>query len=110
MNFENFTYLFYIALFNWLPILILLIKYKKYVKRNLTTIIKAFLISLPVAVIWDALSIYNRVWYYNADRILNIYIGIMPAEEIVMLSSSILGISIVTVLFYEYLTKHKIIK
>lgn len=110
MVFGNLTYLVYMALFSWLPISLLVIRYKKYVKKNLDAIMKTFLITFPIVVIWDGISIYSKAWQYSPDRITNIYLLIMPIEEILMLASSILGISIVTALFYEYLHKRKMIK
>ena len=110
MAFGNYTYLVYIAVFSWLPVLLLLIRYKKYVKKHLSTIVKAFLITFPIVTVWDAISIYNKAWQYSTDRVINIYIFIMPVEEILMLLSSTLGISIITILFYEYFRKKNIIK
>ncbi len=110
MTFGNFTYLAYMAIFSWLPILLLVILYKNYVKKNSSIIFKTFLITFPPVLIWDGLSIYNKTWQYSSDKIVNIYVSVMPIEEILLVASSIIGISVVTVLFYEYLHKHKIIK
>ena len=110
MPFGNLTYLVYMVIFSWLPILVLGTIYMKYIKRNFIAIAKTFSIAFPVVMIWDTLSIYNKAWKYSSDRILNVYLSIMPIEEILLVSSSILGISIITILFYEYLHKYKVIK
>ncbi len=110
MAFGNYTYLVYMAIFSWLPVLLLLIGYRNYVKKHISTIVKTFLITFPIVVVWDAISIYNRAWQYSTDRVINVYLFVMPIEEILMLSTATLGISIVTILFYEYLHKYKVIK
>ena len=110
MPFENFTYIAYIAMFSWLPVGLLLLKYHKYVKKNLRVICKTFVLTFPVVAFWDGISIYSRAWGYNPDRIINIYLSVMPIEEIIMLASSVTGISVVTVLFYEFLYKRGAIK
>lgn len=109
MTFGNFTYLVYMAIFSWLPILLVTVKYRKYVKKNFSVIKKTFVLIFPIALVWDAMSIYSKAWQYSTDMIINIYISIMPIEEILLLASSILGVSVITILFYEYLHKHKII-
>lgn len=96
--------------FSWLPLLLLMARYNKYVKKNFRIIIRTFILTFPIVVIWDGISIYRQAWQYTQDKVINIYLSVMPIEEIIMLASSILGISIVTVLFYEYLNKKRIIK
>ena len=110
MTFDNFTYLVYMAVFSWLPISILWVRYFKYLKGNFSTIFKAVAISFPVAMIWDIIAVYNKAWQYSPDRILNINIFFMPIEEFLLIGSSVFGIACITVLFYEYLTKRRIIK
>lgn len=110
MTFGNLTYLVYMAVFSWLPIFILWVIYFKWLKRHFQTIVKATAITFPVVMIWDVIAVYNKAWQYSADRILNINIFFMPIEEFLLIGSSVFGVACITVLFYEYLKKHKAIK
>lgn len=110
MTFENFTYLVYMAVFSWLPISILWIRYFKYLKKNFTTIAKAVAIAFPIAMAWDIIAVYSKAWQYGTSRILNINLFFMPIEEFLLIGSSVVGVATVTVLFYEYLLKYGKIK
>lgn len=110
MTFGNLTYVVYMVVFSWLPVFILWIKYYKYSRKNFSIIMKAFAFTFPIVLIWHVISIYDGVWAYSSDKILNIYLSFVPLEEVLLVASAILGISSITILFYEYLHKHKKIK
>jgi len=110
MTFGNLTYIVYMVIFSWLPVFVLWIKYYRYIRKNFSIIIKASALTFPIVLIWHVISIYGGVWAYSSDKILNIYLSFVPLEEVLLVASSILGISSITTLSYEYLHKHKKIK
>ena len=99
--FGNFSYLFYMALFCWVPLLILSLKYHRYLKKYYAVFIKLLLICLPLGIAWDNFGIYFRAWTFVAEKELGIHIFLMPIESLLFTITVAIIICLVTIVLYE---------
>lgn len=90
----QYSYPIWLVIFVLLPNLILFLKYKKmllpYKKIFLLTLMGSFLFSIP----WDIIAVYEKIWYFKAPYILNIWFLGLPIEEHIF-------IAFVTLLFAQ---------
>jgi len=102
MSFGIFSYLVYMAVFCWLPLAYLWIRYRKVVSKYKTPVMKLLTASiLLIYVPWDNLAVYFDVWSYPPEKNLGVYLLFSPLETLLFSVSVVLAISFVTILLYE---------
>jgi len=99
-------YIFWLAIFVWLPIIILwamnweyLLKYKR---TFLYCIIWAFIFSIP----WDIWAVRADIWHFPSDTNIGVLIGGLPLEEYFFMAFVTILISTVVLLLKKYFETH----
>jgi len=97
----NFSYIFYMALFAWVLIIIGWIIFHKDIAKHTKAIKKLLLITILLIFPWDNLAVYYNVWKYDTNQILGLYILLSPIESILLTVSVDLALAFFTIILYE---------
>src|ERR1700704_3541315 len=77
----SMSYLTWLALFAWIPTLVLWWKYHTVLSRYKMTLFYCILFALLEEVPWDNFAVGNAIWYFPEGGSLGLRIGILPLEE-----------------------------
>lgn len=77
----HLTYIFWLTIFIWIPIVLMLVIDYKYFLRYKKTLFYCSLSALVFSLPWDFWAIKTHVWYFSADKILGLWILGIPIEE-----------------------------
>lgn len=77
---ENFTFLFLLLLFGFLPFCYLWVKNRRKLARHKKVVCLSLFASLFFGGLWQHLAVENGVWGYS-DKILGLYLFGIPLEE-----------------------------
>lgn len=96
--FGKYSYLIYMLIFTLVPITIVWVKYYDFLKRNLRVILIMSVIAIIFQLITDPFAEAWRAWFFRSDRVLGIWIGNFPIENLIFfflvsiaISSAVLG-------------------
>ena len=98
---SNFSYIFYMTLFAWIPILIGWIIFHKNISKHLSAVKKLIFTTVLIGIPWDNLSVYYGVWKYDTNQILGFYIILSPIETILLTVSLDLAVAFLAIILYE---------
>ena len=101
MNLGHFSYLFYMAIFTSVPIVILWMKNFNFLKKNLKVFYIMILLSLIYA-ITDAIAIYWKAWFFTDEKILGIWIINIPIEDVIFAVLVTIAITSAVLTFIHY--------
>ncbi len=76
-----YTYIGWLALFVWLPLLTLWVLYFQTLRRYKRTMIFCVFWALVFSVPWDWWAIRTRIWIFPPDTNVGIWVGGIPLEE-----------------------------
>jgi len=77
----KFTYLLWLAIFVWVPEVILCFKFRDLFRRYQKTFIFAVLGCIAFAWPWDYIVIRDGTWFFPPENILGLTVGGIPLEE-----------------------------
>ncbi len=100
----NFSYMFYMVIFTWIPILIGWTVFHRDIIKHTKPIKKLLLFTTLIFFTWDNIALYYNVWRYDPDQILGIYILLSPIESIWITLSVGVALAFFTIILYE---KHR---
>ena len=80
------NYWIWLAIYVFLPMLLVIIYQRKIVSKYAKTIIACGIGSLMVAGPWDYFAIRNRLWSFPPQEILGIWLMGLPLEEWIFIS------------------------
>lgn len=103
MTFGHFSYLFYMLVFTIIPIGILWGINFKFLKRNLKVIWIMILIGLTYQFIADPFAEEWGTWFFNKDKIVDIWILNFPIENSIFMILITIAISsaVLTYIYYQ---------
>jgi len=81
------SYIIWLTIFIWLPTFVLWLKFwnilRKYTKVCILVMAGALIFSLP----WDVYSVTNGIWYFPKGGHLGVYLGLLPIEEYLFITT-----------------------
>lgn len=103
--FGHYTYILWLALFVWLPILIIYLFNREYINkyRNIFPygIVSTLLFSIP----WDWWAIKTNVWYFPPQNIVGVWFFGIPLEEYLFMIFVTFEIAFITLALRKKLTQ-----
>ncbi|MFV8352575.1 lycopene cyclase domain-containing protein [Flavobacterium sp. XS2P14] len=104
--FETRNLYFLIHLIVILPVLILTFEKKVHFISNYKHLFKGLLIVGGVFIVWDSLKTFAKVWTFNENYILGIFIGNLPLEEYIFFVT----VPIACLLIHQSILSYKLFK
>lgn len=95
------SYLLWLFVFIWLPTFILWLFNFSLLWRYKKILIYAMIGALSISIPWDILAISNHIWYFPKQGIVGIYLGIIPLEEYLYMTTVTLFVASVVLIFRE---------
>ena len=97
---------YFVHLTAWtVPVLALqwAVGWKIFVRNGRAVFVPAFIGGVFFSLI-DQIAVYNGIWFFDPDQILGLYVGLLPAEEVLffLLTSLLVTQSLVLLLPREY--------
>ncbi len=74
-------YLFWLAVFSWLPTVLIWLKYYQKLRRYPQTFLYSVLAALLISVPWDIIAVNQGIWRFPLQNVTGINFLSLPLEE-----------------------------
>ncbi len=95
-------YLAWLAVFTWLPTLLIWLKNHQQLKKYPRTFLFSILAGLSFALPWDIIAVKQEIWHFPPENIIGIYFLSLPLEEYLFIIFETLFVASLTVALKTY--------
>ncbi|MBI4170726.1 MAG: lycopene cyclase domain-containing protein [Candidatus Aenigmarchaeota archaeon] len=107
MSFGQLSYFVYMAIFCWIPIALIWARHRNILRKYKHPIRNLIILTLPIYLLWDNLSVYFRAWTYSPEKAVGIYLFFSPIESLIFTLSVDLAVAFITIIMYEQYKKNR---
>lgn len=97
------TYIYWLTIFVWLPIIVLWAINWKYLSQYKKTFLYCIIWALIFSIPWDIWAVRVDIWHFPADTNIGILIGGLPVEEYFFMIFVTMLVSTITLLLKKSL-------